>query len=121
MPQRLLGEVFKVPLDGTGRRPGDGIQATIHWVGYCGGVPALVSICLGRASFEVRFPGAIRTTGGGHNSKAVHRAYAKHAEVTVPSLDDWEKDWLEKPKRRVQSKLLPTDFRSQSATITQSN
>jgi hypothetical protein len=29
----------------------------------------------------------------GHNSKAVHRAYAKHAEVTVPSLDDWEKEW----------------------------
>jgi hypothetical protein len=29
----------------------------------------------------------------GHNSKAVHHAYAKHAEVTVPSLDDWEKNW----------------------------
>ncbi len=29
----------------------------------------------------------------GHNSKTVHRAYAKHAEVTVPSLDDWEKEW----------------------------
>jgi hypothetical protein len=34
----------------------------------------------------------------GHNSKAVHRAYAKHAEVTVPSLDDWEKDWQENPQ-----------------------
>lgn len=32
----------------------------------------------------------------GHNSKAVHNAYAKHAEVTVPSLDDWEKGWNEK-------------------------
>ena len=29
----------------------------------------------------------------GHNSKAVHHAYSKHAEVTVPSLDDWEKQW----------------------------
>jgi integrase len=29
----------------------------------------------------------------GHNSKAVHHAYSKHAEVTVPSLDDWEKRW----------------------------
>ena len=29
----------------------------------------------------------------GHNSKAVHHAYSKHAEVTVPSLDDWEKEW----------------------------
>lgn len=26
----------------------------------------------------------------GHNSKSAHRAYAKHAAVTVPSLDDWE-------------------------------
>ena len=29
----------------------------------------------------------------GHNSKAVHHAYAKHAEVTVPSLEDWETQW----------------------------
>ena len=34
----------------------------------------------------------------GHNSKAVHHAYSKHAEVTVPSLDDWEKKWNEKLK-----------------------
>ena len=27
----------------------------------------------------------------GHNSKAVHRAYAKRAEVTLPSLDDYER------------------------------
>jgi hypothetical protein len=43
----------------------------------------------------------------GHNSKAVHRAYAKHAEVTVlSSLDDWEKDWREKPQRGAQTKLV---------------
>lgn len=34
----------------------------------------------------------------GHNSKAVHHACSKHAEVTVPSLDDWEKGWSEKAK-----------------------
>jgi hypothetical protein len=28
----------------------------------------------------------------GHDSKAVHRAYSKPAEVTVPSLDAWEKE-----------------------------
>ena len=28
----------------------------------------------------------------GHNSKAVHRAYAKRAKVIIPSLDDWEKN-----------------------------
>jgi len=53
----------------------------------------------------------------GHNSKAVHRAYAKHAEVTVPSLDDWEKDWVKKSK----PKLLPLDFRPMIATTAQAN
>ena len=33
----------------------------------------------------------------GHNSKAVHPAYSKHAEVIVPSLDDWEKQWKNNP------------------------
>ena len=26
----------------------------------------------------------------GHNSKAVHRAYAKHAHLTLPALEDYE-------------------------------
>jgi integrase len=42
-----------------------------------------------------------------HNSKAVHRAYSKYAEVTVPSLDDWENDWQDNPQHRVEPKLLP--------------
>ena len=33
----------------------------------------------------------------GHNSKTVHYAYSKRSEVTVPSLDDCEKQW-QKPK-----------------------
>lgn len=32
----------------------------------------------------------------GHNSKAVHAAYAKHADVQVPSLDTWERDMCDK-------------------------
>jgi hypothetical protein len=40
------------------------------------------------------------------HSKAVHHAYSKHAEVTVPSLDDWEKDWQENSQRCEQPKLL---------------
>jgi len=48
----------------------------------------------------------------GHNSKAVHRAYAKQAEVTVPSLADWEKEWRKNPQRYAQPKLMPVDFRS---------
>ena len=36
----------------------------------------------------------------GHNSKAVHRAYAKHAKVVLPSLASFEKNLP-------QGKLLP--------------
>jgi integrase len=32
----------------------------------------------------------------GHNSRAVHSAYAKNAEVVVPSLDEWERQMKEK-------------------------
>jgi integrase len=28
----------------------------------------------------------------GHNSKAVHRAYAKRAQVKLPALEDWERN-----------------------------
>ena len=38
------------------------------------------------------FPERFAQEALGHNSKAVHHAYSKHAEVTVPSLADWEKD-----------------------------
>jgi hypothetical protein len=42
----------------------------------------------------------------------VHHAYSKHAEVTVSSLDDWEKEWGKNPQCSAQPKLLPVDFRS---------
>jgi hypothetical protein len=57
----------------------------------------------------------------GHNSKAVHHAYSKHAEVTVPPLDDWEKEWEKNSQRNAQPKLLPVDFRSPLAASAQSN
>jgi hypothetical protein len=57
----------------------------------------------------------------GHNSKAVHHAYSKQAEVTVPSQDDWEKDWQENPQRSVQPKLLPVDIRSPLMSRAQGN
>ena len=59
--------------------------------------------------------------GLGHNSKAVPRAYAKHAEVTVPSLDDWEKEWEKNSQRNLRPKLLPINFRSPLAASAQSN
>jgi integrase len=44
----------------------------------------------------------------GHNSKAVHYAYAKRAEVTVPSLEDWERGWNEKQAGvEVRAEALP--------------
>jgi len=32
----------------------------------------------------------------GHNSKAVHRAYAKRAQVRIPALEDYERDFADK-------------------------
>jgi hypothetical protein len=48
----------------------------------------------------------------GHNSKAVHHAYSKHAEVTVPSLDDWEKQWKENPQKILKPAVVPVDFKT---------
>ena len=45
----------------------------------------------------------------GHNSKAVHRAYAKHALVKIPALEDYE-------RARIRDVIAPQklDSRSQS-------
>jgi len=52
-------------------------------------------------------PGRLRVAGYlerfaqealGHNSKAVHRAYAKKAQVQIPSLEEYE---------RQQTKIIP--------------
>ena len=51
----------------------------------------------------------------GHNSKAVHHAYSKHAEVTVPSLDDWEKEWKKNPQSMEKPKIVAVDFQSHQA------
>jgi hypothetical protein len=61
----------------------------------------------------------------GHNSKAVHHAYSKHAEVTVPSLDDWEKQWNRRAEdggRRTDDampkpKVVPVDFQGEESLI----
>ena len=51
----------------------------------------------------------------GHNSKAVHHAYSKRAEVTVPSLDDWEKQWQQNPQKFIKPAVVQVDFRAQNA------
>ena len=48
----------------------------------------------------------------GHNPKAVHQAYAKKAEVEIPSLDEWERQMKEKivnlnPKQGEQPSVTP--------------
>jgi len=45
----------------------------------------------------------------GHNSKAVHRAYAKKAKVTVPSLEDYEKQPADKKVIQLQVQNGATD------------
>jgi hypothetical protein len=43
-------------------------------------------------------------------------------EVTLASLDDWEKDWQENPQRSVLPKLLlPEGLRSPLAAMVQTN
>ena len=49
----------------------------------------------------------------GHNSKAMHHAYSKRAEVTVPSLDDWEKQWQKNPHGMEKPKVVPVNFQSE--------
>ena len=55
-----------------------------------------------RAGYPLRFA----EEALGHNSKAVHRAYARHAEIRVPCLEDWE--------QVMQAKTLVVDFNTLS-------
>jgi hypothetical protein len=45
----------------------------------------------------------------GHNSKAVHIAYAKRAQVTVDSLEEYEE--------RVKQKILPVEFAGKESSL----
>jgi integrase len=67
------------------------------------------------------FPERFAQQALGHNSKAVHHAYSKHAEVTVPSLAEWEKDWRQNPKSTVRSNLSVVDFKPPFTSVANSN
>jgi hypothetical protein len=59
----------------------------------------------------------------GHNSKAVHHAYSKRAEVTVPSLDDWEKNWSKAESGKQKAEMprpavVQVDFKAPAAAST---
>jgi len=46
----------------------------------------------------------------------VHHAYSKNAEVTVPSLDDWEKQWEKNPQGVEKPKVVAVDLNAQPAS-----
>lgn len=71
---------------------------------------------------QLPLPGTVCATGvGAQLQGGASGSYARHAEVTVPSLADWEKDWEKNPQRNLPPKLLPVDFRSPLAATGQSN
>jgi integrase len=57
----------------------------------------------------------------GHNSKAVHHAYSKRAEVTVPALEDWEKQWKKNPQAFEKPKVVAVDFQAKQIGHPQTN
>ena len=57
----------------------------------------------------------------GHNSKAVHHAYSRNAEVTVPSLDDWEKQWKENPQKIIKPAVVQVDCVSPAGAVAEAN
>ncbi len=63
--------------------------------------------CTGLVSHNGRCTQKVRMMG--HNSKAVHRAYAKHVEVIMPSLYDREKEWRERPDCNAEPKSPAID------------
>jgi integrase len=83
---------FKQRCDGLG-----GVGVSLHSYRYAWAERAL----------KFGFPERFAQQALGHNSKAVHRACAKHAEVTVPSLADWEKEREKNSQRNAQPNLLP--------------
>jgi integrase len=100
---------FKQRCDGLGIK-----GVSLHSYRYAGAERAL----------KCGYPERFAQQALGHNSKAVHHAYSKHAEVTVPSLDDWEKGWSEKLKSGKLKPEMPrpavvqVDFQAPAAAST---
>ena len=57
----------------------------------------------------------------GHNSKAVHRAYSKKADVKVPSLDVWEQNHRVSSPDGADAKILRVGFSSASHSFPKSS
>jgi integrase len=64
-------------------------------VAYTAGVQGVTLHCYRYAWAErakvAGMPERFAQAALGHNSNAIHRAYAKHAQIIVPSLEDYKK------------------------------
>lgn len=86
-----------------------------------------------RKGYSTREPAAVKPRDFGHQpvfscvptaasvSTRINTRYAKYAEVTVPSLADWEKDWQENPQRSLRPMLQILGCRLPLGLVTQSN
>ena len=88
--------------------------ATPHFVLHFG--PPLCPIpTLASSRFKCGCPERFAQQALGHNSKAVHHACSKHAEVTVPCLDDWDKQWKKNAQGMEKPKVVAVDFQAQDS------
>jgi hypothetical protein len=67
-------------------------------------------------AINAHYPERFAQQALGYDSKVVHHAYSKHAEVTVPSLDDWEKQWKKNPQGIVKPAVVQVDFLASQAS-----
>ena len=82
VPQRLLREPFRVPAL---ERP------------FCPGIPVrMQGYAWAERAKTCGYPERFAQQALGHSSKAVHRAYAKKAQMKLPSLEEYEKALEEK-------------------------
>ena len=58
----------------------------------------VVKCVLAERAKTVGYPERFAQEALGHNSKAVHRTYARRAEVLLPPLEDYEKKIIRLPR-----------------------
>lgn len=79
-------------------RPGDRateFKQRCHGLGITGVSLHSYRYAWAERALQCGYPQRFAQESLGHNSKAVHQAYAKQAEVIIPCLADWEKHWHE--------------------------
>jgi hypothetical protein len=71
---------------------------------------------LASPAFHALYPKRFAQQALGYNSKAVHHSYSKHAEVSVPSLNDGQKQWKKNPQGIVKPAVAQVDFQAAQAS-----